>query len=302
MTFITKEKLFSIDWFKVYGLITIGTFLMAVGFVLFISPYKLAPGGVYGVAIVAHHLFDVPIGLVGLALDIPLTIIGFLVLGPRFGIKTIFGFLMLSGWISLLEFMYGYEAFVPGHQELLSGVYGGVLLGLGLGLIFKSRATSGGSDIIAMIIAKYTKLPIGQLLILVDSSIVLIGWIAFKDPIIPLISWVVIYLTGKVIDVVMQGMSYHKTLVIVSEKHELIQDKIVSDLNRGGTKIVGEGLFEGKKRTIIFTIVNRREQSILQNFIHKVDPDAFLTVMNANEVIGKGFKSLREKLEEDGEA
>ena len=301
MAFVTKEKLFSADWFKAYGLITIGTFLMAVGFVLFISPYKMAPGGVYGIAIVLHHLFDWPIGIVGLSLDIPLTIIGFIVLGPRFGIKTIFGFLALSGWISLLEFTYGYEAFVT-DQPLLSGIYGGVLLGIGLGLIFKSRATSGGSDIIAMIIAKYTKMPIGQLLIFVDASIVLLGWIAFKDPLIPLISWVVIFITGKVIDVVMQGVNYHKTLVIVSEKHQLIQDKIVGDLNRGGTKIVGEGLFEGKKKSIIFTIVNRRELSILQNFIHKVDPEAFLTVMNANEVIGKGFKSLRDKIEEDGEA
>jgi uncharacterized membrane-anchored protein YitT (DUF2179 family) len=296
MAFITKEKLFSRDWFRAYSLITVGTFLMAVGFVLFISPYKFAPGGVYGIAIVFHHLFDLPIGAVGLALDIPLTILGFAVLGPRFGIKTIVGFVMLSLWITLLEFTYGYDAFVV-DAPLLSGIYGGVLLGIGLGLIFKSKATSGGSDIIAMIIAKYTSLPVGQLLIIVDSAIVLIGWIAFKDPIIPLISWVVIFITGKVIDIVLEGISYQKSLFIISDKHEEIRTKIIDDLNRGGTIINAEGMFMGKPKKIIFVVVNRRELSILQGFIHKIDSEAFMTVSDTSEVLGRGFKSLKHKVE-----
>jgi uncharacterized membrane-anchored protein YitT (DUF2179 family) len=282
MAFITKEKLFSRDWFRAYSLITVGTFLMAVGFVLFISPYKFAPGGVYGIAIVFHHLFDLPIGAVGLALDIPLTILGFAVLGPRFGIKTIVGFVMLSLWITLLEFTYGYDAFVV-DAPLLSGIYGGVLLGIGLGLIFKSKATSGGSDIIALII--------------VDSAIVLIGWIAFKDPIIPLISWVVIFITGKVIDIVLEGISYQKSLFIISDKHEEIRTKIIDDLNRGGTIINAEGMFMGKPKKIIFVVVNRRELSILQGFIHKIDSEAFMTVSDTSEVLGRGFKSLKHKVE-----
>jgi len=296
MAFITKEKLFSRDWFRAYSLITVGTFLMAVGFVLFISPYKFAPGGVYGIAIVVHHLFDLPIGVIGLALDIPLTILGFAILGPRFGIKTIVGFVMLSLWITLLEFTYGYDAFVV-DAPLLSGIYGGVLLGIGLGLIFKSKATSGGSDIIAMIIAKYTALPVGQLLIIVDSAIVLIGWIAFKDPLIPLISWVVIFITGKVIDIVLEGISYQKSLFIISDKHEEIRTKIIDDLNRGGTIINAEGMFKGKPKKIIFVVVNRRELSILQGFIHKIDAEAFMTVSDTSEVLGRGFKSLKHKVE-----
>lgn len=295
MAFITKEKLFSRKWFFSYSLITIGTFLMAVGFVLFISPYKLAPGGVYGIAIVVHHLTGWPIGLIGLSLDIPLTILGFMILGPRFGIKTIVGFTMLSLWITLLEFTYGYEAFVE-NAELLSGIYGGVLLGIGLGMIFKSKATSGGSDIIAMIIAKYTKLPVGQLLIFVDSAIVLMGWIAFKDPLIPLVSWVVIFLTGKVIDLVLEGMDYQKSLFIISEKHEEIRNKIITDLNRGGTIIDAKGMYQGKDKKIIFVVVNRREMSILQEFVNEIDPNAFLTVSDASEVLGKGFKSIKEKV------
>ncbi len=295
MAFIVKEKLFSKDWFKAYGLIVIGTLIMASAYVLFISPYKFAPGGVYGIAIVLHHLFGLPIGLMGLAMDIPLVIAGFIVLGPRFGAKTITGMVTLSLWISFLELTYGYEPFVA-DQPLLSSIYGGFLLGLGLGLVFKSKATSGGSDIIAMIIAKYTNLPLGQLMIWIDSAIVLIGWAAFKDPIIPLISWVIIFITGKVVDVVLQGINYEKTIFIISEKYEEIERKIVDDLKRGGTSLKGKGIYNQSDKTIIFTVVNRRELAILQDFIHRIDPNAFLTVIDANEVLGQGFKSLRDKV------
>jgi len=293
MAFITKEKFLSKEWFKVYSLILIGTFIMAAGFVLFISPYKLAPGGVYGIAIILHHLFGFPIGLTALAMDIPLTILGIKILGPRFGIKTIVGFLATSIWVSLLEWTYGYEPLVE-NDALLSAIFGGVLIGLGLGLVFKSRATSGGSDIIAMIFAKYTHLPIGQLMIMVDSAIVLLGLAAFGKWEIPLYSWIVIFISGKLIDVVLQGLDYDKTLFIVSEQHEAIRNKILTDLNRGGTILNGEGMYNGSDKSIIFTVVNRRELAILKDFIHNVDPNAFLTVLNANEILGEGFKPLKD--------
>ena len=292
MAFITKEKLFSWEWFKAYSLIVLGTFIMGVAYVVFISPFKFAPGGVYGIAIVLHHLFHFPIGLSGIMMDIPLTIVGFWVLGPRFGVKTIVGMLLLSGWISAIEFFYGYEPFVPG-QPLLSALYGGVLVGIGLGLVFKSKATSGGSDIIAMMIAKYTHMSLGQLMIIVDSTIVLLSWIAFKDPMIPLISWVIIFITGKVVDIMIEGIGYEKTLFIISEKHQEIRDKIINDMGRGGTFIAGKGMYAGKDKTVIFAVVNRREMVILKSFISKIDPNAFLTVVNANEVLGDGFKKLQ---------
>lgn len=294
MAFVTKEKFLSKEWFTVYSLILTGTFIMAAGFVLFISPYKLAPGGVYGIAIILHHLFGLPIGLTALAMDIPLTILGIKILGPRFGIKTIVGFVSTSLWVSLLEWTYGYEPLVE-NDALLSAIFGGVLIGIGLGLVFKSRATSGGSDIIAMIFAKYTHLPIGQLLIMVDSAIVLIGLAAFGKWEIPLYSWIVIFISGKIIDVVLQGLDYDKTLFIISEKHEEIRQKILVDLNRGGTILKGNGMYNGDEKSIIFVVVTRRELAILKDFIHHVDPKAFLTVLNANEILGEGFKSLKEE-------
>jgi len=291
MSYVTKEKLFTKSWIQVWSLIIIGTFIMAVGFVFFISPYKLAPGGVYGIAIIFHHLFGFPIGISGLLMDIPLTILAIRVLGPKFGIKTIFGFVLLAAFITLLEFTWGYEPLVEG-DALLSTIFGGVLVGLGLGLVFKSRASSGGSDILAMILAKYTKLPVGKLLIFVDAFIVLFGLLAFEDWKIPLYSWIAIFITGKMVDVVLQGVSYDKTLFIISDKHEAIRDKIINDLQRGGTFIQAKGMYNGSEKQMIFTVVNRREMAILQNFIHNEDPQAFMTVFEANEIIGNGFKSF----------
>lgn len=295
MSSIHQEKLFSAKWFKSYSFILIGTFIMAMGFVFFISPYKLAPGGVYGIAIILHHLFGFPIGLSGLAMDIPLTIIAILVLGPKFGTKTIFGFILLSAWITLLEFAWGYTPLVEG-DALLSAIFGGALVGIGLGLVFKSKASSGGSDIVAMIIAKYTKLPLGQLMIAVDAAIVLLGLIAFDDWKIPLYSWIVIFITGKIIDTVLEGVNYEKTCLIISEKPEEIRDKIIHDLGRGGTFIKAQGMYSEQDKRMIFTVVNRREMVLLQEYVHEIDPSAFITIINTNEIYGEGFRSLGEKV------
>jgi uncharacterized membrane-anchored protein YitT (DUF2179 family) len=297
MGFVSKEKMFSAKWFRAYALILAGAFIMASGFVLFITPHNIVPGGVYGIAIVIHHFTGFPIGMTALAFDIPLTLIGIRVLGPRFGIKTVVGFVLTAVFVDSLTYLWGVKALVP-DDILLSSVFGGVFIGFGLGLIFKSKATSGGSDIVAMIISKYTRLPLGQLMIYVDSVIVVAGLFAFQDWKIPLYSLIVIYITGRVIDLVLQGISYEKTLFIISEKHDEIRNKIINDLNRGGTYLRGEGMYNNKERTIIYTVLTRRELAILQDFIHKTDPDAFLTVINANEILGNGFKSLRDKVSE----
>jgi uncharacterized membrane-anchored protein YitT (DUF2179 family) len=300
------EKIFSKKWFISYSLIVIGSIILAAGFVFFISPYKIVPGGVYGIAIVIHYMTvgvfswapsGLPIGMMGLIMNIPLTIVGIRILGPRFGVKTVVGFVLTSVFMDLITYFYGEAPLVVG-DALLSSIFGGVLVGLGLGLIFKSKATSGGSDIIAMIFAKYTNLPLGQLMIYVDSAIVLIGLVVFADWKIPLYSWIVIFVTGKTIDIVLTGMSVDKTLFIVSDKFEQIRDRIINDLNRGGTYIPGKGMYNGSDKTIIFTVVNRREMALLQEFIHEIDPKAFLTVLEANEILGEGFKSLSEKLED----
>lgn len=305
MTCLSNDKIFSKKWIKDYFFILIGSFILAAGFVYFVTPHKIVPGGVYGIAIVVHYLTEgvfsfwpngIPIGLFGLILNIPLTIAGIKILGPRFGIKTIIGFVLTS------VFMDGITYFRPDgnialvDDVLLSSVFGGVLIGFGLGLIFKSRATSGGSDIIAMIIAKYTHLQLGKLMIYVDSVIVLLALFAFHDWHIPLYSWVVIYISGRVIDITIEGADYNKALLIISKKHNEIKHKLLHDLERGGTYLLGEGMFTGEEKKIIYTVVSRREVAILEEYISKIDPDAFITIMDTKEILGEGFQSLNTKI------
>lgn len=289
---------------KEYGLILVGTFLMAVGLVIFVSPLKLAPGGVYGIAIILHHLFDFPIGLTGISLDIPLLIIGTLWLGSKFGVKTVIGIISLSGFISLLELVYGYKPLItlPGTDladpsaTFILSLCGAVFIGGGLGLIFRSRATSGGTDIIAMILGKYLKhIPIGTLLICVDSVIVLGTIPAFKDWTIPLYSWLVIYVTGVVVDKVIAGYSTGKAVLIVSDKYEEIKDKILNELGRGGTFLNGEGMYNRTEKKIIFTTLSRKQLPQLIYFVHQIDDKAFLSILNDSETVGEGFVSLRDK-------
>ena len=308
MPFIQKEVPFSNKWFVSWSLIILGAFILALGFVLFINPYNFVPGGIYGISIVAHYLTEglfefwpqgIPIGLFSLILNIPLTLLGIKLLGPRFGVKTIIGFFLVSAFMDLLTLLIGSNDPLGLENDLLlAGIFGGVLLGVGFGLIFKSKATSGGSDIIAMIIGKYTRWPLGQLLIYIDSTIVLIGLLVFKDWRIPLYSWLIIYISGKVIDTVIEGISYEKMVLIVSDKHVDIRNIVVNDLNRGGTFLLGEGLFKNEPKKIIYTIVNRRELAMLEDQVNKIDPKAFLTVVNAKEILGAGFRSLNDKVSE----
>jgi uncharacterized membrane-anchored protein YitT (DUF2179 family) len=136
-------------------------------------------------------------------------------------------------------------------------------------------------------------------MILVDSAVVLVGLIVFQDWKIPLYSLIVIFITGKVIDTVLEGVNYDKVLFIISNKSEEIRNRIVNDMGRGGTYLQGEGMFKNDKKTIIFTVVNRREMMMLQEYIHGIDPKAFLTVLDSSEILGEGFKSLKDKVEDE---
>lgn len=313
MAFLVKEKILSKQFFKNYSLVIVGCFVMAASFVFFIDPHGIVPGGVFGIGIVINKMTQgmfpngifgfmaetfhkyqdgIPIGLTSWLLNIPLVIIGIKVLGPRFGFKTIFGFSITAIFLDSLTNWWGLTPLVD--DILLSCIFGGVLIGFGLALIFKAKATTAGSDIIAMIISKYTKLPLGQLLIYVDSVIVLTSLLVVPNWQIPLYSWIVIFVTGKVIDATMNGGNYEKSLFIISDKHEIIREKILVDMKRGGTYFTGQGLYDGLEKKVIFTNVNRRELSILQGHVKEVDPNAFITVFDAKQVVGSGFKSLNE--------
>nr|WP_320119714.1 YitT family protein [uncultured Marinifilum sp.] len=302
MAFITKEKFLSNEWLSAYAYLIVGSIIFAVSDILFVVPYKLAPGGVYGIATVLNTLFNWKISYCTFAMEVPLVIIGTIILGPRFGIKTILSIaiILITVWIMETYLVPGYPKVIL--DPMLNTVVAGVFYGIAIGMIFKSRATSGGSDIIAMIFAKYTKLSLGKLVMIVDGIIVLftlvqptetgaIGW-EFA-----IYSLIIIYIEGKIIDMVVSGANYHKTVMIVSDHYENIADKIKYDLRRGVTILSGTGSYSGEDKKMLYSVMSRRELEILKLHVKAIDPDAFVNVTEANEIIGKGFKSLNEENE-----
>ena len=293
MSFVTKEKLFSKDFFITYSWLLGGCFVFALGAVLFAEPNRFAPGGTYGLAIVLHHLLGWRTELTALCMDVPLLLIGIYFLGPKFGIKTVICTFAIPLFMGLIHATYGYEALLGENQQLLSAIFGGIVYGIGM--IFKSRATSGGSDIIAMILNKYTHISLGQLVILVDCTITLTTVLAFGEWTLPMYSWIVVFIEGKVIDVVLEGGSVYKTLMIVTNNVEAVKKVILQDINRGATLLPAIGMYQGESRNVVYTVLTRREMMILRHRIQEIDPNAFINVIDSKEILGHGFKPLIEE-------
>lgn len=325
MSFVTKEKFLSKDFFYTYFMLLGGCFVFSLGAVLFAEPYGFAPGGTYGLSMVFHNLWGWRTEVSALAMDIPLLLLGIYFLGAKFGIKTVVCTFSIPAFMGLIHKFYGYlpllesaevldqlksilatsdittsigmETFTSSmrpmlQEHLLSSVFGGIVYGIGIGMIFKSRATSGGSDIIAMILNKYTHISLGQLVIIVDCTITLTTVVAFGDWRLPMYSWIIVFIEGKVIDLVIEGAKVNRTLMIVSDRYDEIRDIIINDLKRGGTVLNAKGMYRGENRQIIYTIVTRREYSILLKKISLVDPNAFINTIDSNEIMGNGFKDL----------
>ena len=292
-----KDKKFSKKWFLSYANLITGTFLLAIGYAFFMTPYKIIPGGIYGISIVLHHKFGFPVGGAALLFNLPLTLLGLKLLGPRFGVKTFIGFILTACFTDGLIYFLGDDPLNLHDEVLLASIFGGVIMGVGVGLIFKSRASSGGSDVIASILSKYTKIPLGTQLMIVDSCIVVLGFLVFQDWKIPLYSWLTIFIMARVIDSILKGFSDDKAVFIISEKSENIRKAIVEDMRRGGTILDGKGMFTREQKEILFTVVNRRYVEDLHHLIFNIDPNAFIAVVDAQEIIGKGFKSLADKID-----
>ncbi|MDE6482809.1 MAG: YitT family protein [Rikenellaceae bacterium] len=294
---------FSRKWLVQWGQIILGSFILALAFVLFINPYDIVPGGVYGLGIILHSIFpDIQVGTFGLAFDIPLLITGLIIFGSRFGAKTIVSAVVTPVFMNLLTSLFGEEpaTMLGGHINLsgdmvLAALFGGICGGAGLGLIFKANATSGGTDIISMIVHKYLHIPIARSIMFVESVIVIVGLIVFGDWKLPLYSIITIFLMTKTIDYIIGGASNDKLLFIISEKHEEIRKYVIDNLERGGTYIKASGMYTHADKNMIFVVISRRELALVQSYIKEVDPLVFMVVVNAHETLGDGFKSLTEE-------
>lgn len=280
--------------------VVVGAALLATAFVLFITPYRIVPGGVYGMGVVLNYLFPaIQVGTYGLAMDIPLLIIAFRIFGAKFGTKTIVAAVLTPVIMNALTWFAGTDPITMfggkidlSNDVLLSCIFGGTLMGAGVGLILKTHATSGGTDIVAMIVSKYLHMPISRAVLYVDSLVVLFGLVVLGDWKLPLYSLVTIFVSSRVIDYIVDGGSGDKLLFILSQKHDRIRDYILGDLERGGTYIKASGMYTGDDKEMIFVVVSRREVSLMRDRIREVDPEAFMIVVDAHETLGEGFKTF----------
>lgn len=272
-----------------YSLIVAGAFLSALSYVLFLAPYKIIPGGVYGISIVLHYVTQgmfsfmpdgLPMGITALCFNIPLMLLAMKKIGLSSGAKTIVTFLLVSVFVDTLTFLVGTEQLVA-NDRFIAGFYGGVILGIGVTFIFRAQSTSAGTDVVARLIANNTNLKVSNMIIVVDSCIVLLGLIAFKDWAVPLYSWFTIFVYGKIVEM-MQVENPNRAVFIVSQKSAELKDVIVSKLGMRGTFIHGKGMYEGREKEIIFTIAERKDLRQLKDEVKVVDPQAFVSTMHAS--------------------
>lgn len=267
-----------------YIYILLGSALVAIGFNLFLLPNRVASGGVSGISTILDATVGFEPAYVQWALNIPLFIAGVIFLGKQFGFKT------LIGTIFVPLVVYLTRNWEPATLDpLLGSLFGGISIGLGLGLVFRGKASTGGTDLAAQILHKFTGLSLGTCIALIDGLIVLAAAIVFNLE-QGLYALVGLYVTSKTIDIVQIGWGRSKMAMIITNKQIEIQDAILHDIDRGVTRLAAHGGFTNNERPILMCVVDQTEFTKLKQLVRSIDPHAFVTVTDASEVLGEGFK------------
>lgn len=281
-----------------YVLIILGSVITAIGIAAFITPAKLAGGGVSGIAVILYHLVDFEVGISIFLLSLPLFIAGIRIFGTSYGIISLVGTLLLSLFTTLFGLIFGFEGFLDYSDSiniLLSALFGGFLSGFGTGLVLKGGANTGGTDIAAQIVSKYTPLSVGTSLFLVDGLVIVAGGFAFGLE-SALFASITLYVTSTSINFVMlrMGTRYAKTALIISDRHEVIAKRILEELGHGGTLLAGKGIYSKMDRPVLMTVIPNQKISRLNAIVKEADPRAFMIIEEAFEVLGEGFSPMSE--------
>ena len=264
----------------------VGALFIAIGTSLFLLPNKLSSGGISGIATITYYLFNTPMGIVILGLNIPLFLFAIYKMGKRFFVKAIIGTVTLSVFIDLTEKLPA----VTGDR-LLAAIYGGIIIGIGTALIFKMESSTGGSDLITILTKSYKPtLQAGEVITTIDILVIILNVIFLKEIEIGLYSAIAIYISGKMVDIVFEGINFTKLLVIISDKSEEIAEKIGDKVERGSTGLVGKGMYKKNDKLVLLCAARRNDISKIKTIIHKIDPKSFIIISNAREVFGLGFK------------
>ena len=269
-----------------FGKILAGCAIFGAGFAMFLEPNSLNAGGVTGLAMMIVHLSRFgSVGLFTLLMNLPLFIIGGIKVGKKFFIGSLVGMAASSVLLDVLALLPH-----PVTEPLIAALYGGVLCGAGLGIVFSTGASTGGSDIVVRLLKlKYENVPIGTINIIFDATVVILTGLVFWDVSKALYSGITIFISGQVIDAVVYRFDYSKVALIISREHEAIAKEIAVKLDRGATYLQGQGTFSGNEMKVILTVVKKQQVAELKRLIMEIDPDAFVVVQEAHQVLGEGF-------------
>ncbi len=280
-----------LDFTKNFILIVLGAYLISLSINMFLLPHKMTTGGASGIATILYYLSNIPMGITILAINLPLFVIAIVKLGKKFVIKTIFSTVLLSVFLELFK----YDQVIQTTQIdlLMSCIFGGIISGIGLSLTFKAGASSGGSDLLANIIYKLTKIQsLSKVLMGIEIVIISGVIICFKDINLGLYSIIALFISTKVIDVIFDGIYNTKVATIITKKGDQIVESILSELGRGATITNSIGAHSGEENTTITCVITRNQIASLKQTIRDNDNRAMMYITNANEAIGKGFKSI----------
>ncbi|MDP4085170.1 MAG: YitT family protein [Bacillota bacterium] len=269
-----------------YVYILVGAAIIGFSFNVFLLPNKIASGGVSGISTILHSTVGWEPAYVQWAFNIPLFIAGVIFLGKQFGVKTLVGTIFLP---LVVFFTKNTDPWT--HNALLGALFGGVGVGLGLGIVFKGKASTGGTDLGAQIIHKYTGLTLGTCVVLIDGLIVITAALVF-DIERGLYALIGLYVTSKTIDLVQVGFGRSKMAMIITNMQEEVRDGILNKIDRGVTKLSAYGGFTDNERPVLMCVVDQTEFTKLKQLVKSIDPNAFVVVMDAAEVLGEGFKRV----------
>ena len=278
---------------KNMALLLVGALIYGIGTHAFVEPAHIAPGGAMGIALMVNHFADLPIGLLTLAINIPLLVLAWFSLSHRFAVSTAFATAVCS---FILDFMVAPVCPVYTGDRILCSLYGGILSGVGMGLIFMAGMTTGGSDILGYVLQKKRpQLSIGRALMAVDGVILLMSIYVFGNIDAALFGLVSLFATTKVIDSLIYGGDASTMATVVTRKPREIARRIIADLDRSATLVQATGAYSGKDTSVLLCTVRKSQFQRLRKIVYEADPGAFLMATEASEVLGDGFKALSEQ-------
>ena len=271
---------------KEYVLITLGCISMAMGVACFLLPNEISTGGFSGIATIVYYLFEFPLGTTILILNIPLLLIAYFRISKQLFFRSIYGTVVFSALIDV------FDQIVPlTYDRFLGCIYGGVLMGIGTAIILKFRASTGGSDLLSYVIRSYKpQYRSSNLILTTDTIIITINVFFFKAIEVGLYSAIAIFLMGKMIDIIFEGVNFTKVVLIIYPKYKSIAEKIGKDVNRGSTGVYAKGMYTNEEKMMLLCVGSRTESYEIEQIAKNVDRTSFIIILNAREVLGKGFK------------